>query len=110
MLLGGTLQVGKGVELVHQPLRMHPAQRMLADVKLAGIVADDDRLAEKPVIVTAPHSAPSVAISTGSGVTGRSVMPRWSRWAIQAVASANRVCGWAARRRITGPASARLRM
>ena len=41
-LLGGAVLVGEGVELVHQPLGVDPAQRMPAEIELAGIVADDD--------------------------------------------------------------------
>ena len=34
--------VGEGVELVNEVLGMDPAKRMLADLGLSGIVADDD--------------------------------------------------------------------
>ncbi len=37
-LLGGAVLVGEGVELVHQPLGVDPAQRMPAEIELAGIV------------------------------------------------------------------------
>ena len=106
MLLGGTLLVGEGLELVHQPLGMDPAQRVLADVELPGIVADDDRLAQEAVRLTAPHSAPSVATRTGSGVTCRPVMPSCSRCALQAGSSANCRCSCAASCWTTGPARA----
>src|SRR3954462_8667432 len=42
VLLGGSLWVGEGLQLVHQALGMDPAQRVLPDVELPGVVADDD--------------------------------------------------------------------
>ena len=48
-LLGGALLVGERLQLVHQPLRMDPAQGVRADVELPGIVADDHRLVQEPV-------------------------------------------------------------
>ena len=45
LLLCGTLGLGEGVELVHQPLGVDPAQRVRADCELAGVVTDDDGLA-----------------------------------------------------------------
>ena len=48
-LLSGPLVVGERVELVHQPLGMDPAQRMLTDSELAGVVADNHRVTEKSV-------------------------------------------------------------
>src|SRR5512146_1207288 len=48
-LLRGAMQIGEGVQLVHQPLRMHPAQRMPANGKLAGIVADNHHVAQQPM-------------------------------------------------------------
>ena len=33
------MQIGESVELMHQPFRMDPAQRVLADVELTGIVS-----------------------------------------------------------------------
>ena len=41
-LLCVAVQIGEGVELVHQPLCMDPTQRMSANGKLTGIIADDD--------------------------------------------------------------------
>ena len=49
MLLGGALLVGERLQLVHQALGVDPAQRVLADVELPGVVADHDRLAQEPV-------------------------------------------------------------
>jgi hypothetical protein len=48
-LLGGPLRVGEGLQLVHQPLGVDPAQGVRADVELSGVVADDDRLVQEPV-------------------------------------------------------------
>ena len=39
--------VGERVELVHQPLGMDPAQRMLTDRELAGVIADNHGVAQK---------------------------------------------------------------
>src|SRR5208337_1049864 len=39
MLLGGALLVGERLQLVHQALGMDPAQAMLADIELPGVVA-----------------------------------------------------------------------
>ena len=50
---------------------MDPAQRVMADVELAGVVADDHRALNKPCDITLPHSAPSVAILGASGRTSR---------------------------------------
>ena len=45
----------------------YSAQCVRSDVELAGIVADDDGLEQQAVRWMLPHSAPSVAIRTGSG-------------------------------------------
>ena len=37
LLLGGTIVIGEGVQLVHQPFGMHPAERMAAHGELPGI-------------------------------------------------------------------------
>ena len=34
---------------------MHPAQRVTADVELAGVIADDDRIGQQPMV---RHAAP----------------------------------------------------
>ncbi len=80
----GTMLVGKRVELMHQPFRMHPAQRMSANIELPGVIAQNHRIAEELVRLNAappfrqpgwrprnagPHTAPSVATRTGSRVT-----------------------------------------
>ena len=56
--LGGAVQVGEGVELVNEPLGMHPAQGMLADIELAGIIAEDDRIRQE---IVRRHGAPQRA-------------------------------------------------
>ena len=48
MVLGGTVQVGEGIQLVHQPLGMHPAQRMLPDRELPGIIAQHHGVCRNP--------------------------------------------------------------
>src|SRR5690349_1412550 len=68
-LLGGALLVGEGLQLMHQPLGMDPAEGMVTDVELASVVTDDHRLVEEAMRGHRPHSAPSVATRTGSGVT-----------------------------------------
>ena len=83
-LLCVAVQLGEGVELMHQSLCVDPTQRMSANVELTGIIADDDGVAQEAVGMMLPHSAPSVAICTGSGVTCRALMPRRSRCACQA--------------------------
>jgi hypothetical protein len=52
------LLLGEGIEFVDQSFRMHPTQSMVSDVELAGVIADDDHVAEKLVRVdTAPQRA-----------------------------------------------------
>ena len=43
--LGGAVLIREGVEPVNQALGMNPAQAMLADLELSGVVADDHALA-----------------------------------------------------------------
>src|SRR5207253_6204273 len=47
--LGGTVLVGEGIELVNQALGMNPAQAMLADIELTGVVANDHGVGEEAV-------------------------------------------------------------
>src|SRR3954470_1431949 len=44
VLLGGPLRVAEGLQLVDQALGVDPAQCVLADVELPGVITDDDRL------------------------------------------------------------------
>ena len=53
LLLRGALVVGESVRLVHQPLGVHPAQRVPADVELSGVVAENHGLAQEFVRVDA---------------------------------------------------------
>ena len=48
-LLGGVLVVGEGIEPVHQAFGVDPAQRVAADIELAGIIAENDRIAQEAV-------------------------------------------------------------
>jgi hypothetical protein len=48
-----TNPVRRQKELVHQPLRMDPAQRMPTDDELTGIIADDDGIAQEAMGVDA---------------------------------------------------------
>src|SRR5215218_103269 len=49
VLLRPALVIGEGLELVHEALGVHPAQRMAPHQKLARIVADDHRLGQEAV-------------------------------------------------------------
>ena len=56
--LRGSLRVGECVELVHQTLGMDPAQAMLTDIELAGIVADDHGVGQQAMrLDAAPQGA-----------------------------------------------------
>src|SRR6516225_1786868 len=53
--LGLALIIGEGVELMNEPLGMNPAQAMLADVELTGVVADDHGVGQEAMrLDTAP--------------------------------------------------------
>ena len=43
-LLRATLRVGERIQLVHQSLRVNPAQRVPADGELPGIIAEHHRI------------------------------------------------------------------
>ena len=47
--LGGVLPIGEGVELVHQPLGMDPAQGVPVERELAGVVGEDHRVGQEAV-------------------------------------------------------------
>src|SRR5450755_2069243 len=52
------LLIGEGVELVNKALGMDPAQAVLADIELTGIVADDDGVGQEAMrLDTAPQGA-----------------------------------------------------
>src|SRR5215213_11690106 len=83
-LLSGAMQIREGIKLVHQPFRMHPAQRVPAHRELPGIVAQHDSIAQETMGMNAAQIAPSVATCTGSGIVVRAVKPSVSRCACQA--------------------------
>ena len=56
--LGGALLVGEGVELVDQALGMDPAQGVVADIELAGVVADDHGVGQEAVRLDAAPQRP----------------------------------------------------
>ena len=105
------MRVGEGLQLVHQPLGMDPAQRVLADVELPGIVADDDGLAQEAVL---GHGAPERALGGDADRVGRHRQPGEAE--MLEMALPGRLVGEAAaagalaNRWITGPARARSRM
>jgi len=47
------MQIGEGVQLVHQPFRMDPAQRVLADRELSGIIAQHHGITQEVMRVDA---------------------------------------------------------
>src|SRR6266851_6683716 len=56
--LGDALLMREGVELVNEPLGMDPAQAVLADIELTGIITDDDGVGQKAVrLDAAPQGA-----------------------------------------------------
>src|SRR5882757_568849 len=71
--LGVALLVGKGVELVNQALGMDPAQAVLTDVELTGVVADDDGIWQKAMRLDA---APQGALGGNHDRIGRDLESR----------------------------------
>ena len=61
-LLGGVLPVGEGVELVDQPLGMHPAQGVPPSANWPASSRQITVSGSRPCALMLPHSAPSVAI------------------------------------------------
>ena len=57
-MLSRPLQIGESVQLMHQPFRMNPAQRVPADVELTGIVAQHHGVLQKPLRVDAAPLSP----------------------------------------------------
>ena len=56
--LRGALGVGERIEFVDQAFGVDPAQAMLADIELAGVVADDHGVGEQAMrLDAAPQSA-----------------------------------------------------
>ena len=54
-LLCRALLLGEGVQLVNEPLGMYPTQRMVADIELPRIIAEDDSIVHEAV---RPEAAP----------------------------------------------------
>ena len=52
------MPVREGVQLVHQPFRMHPTQCVLADGKLPGIVAQQHGLTQEAMCTDAAPLRP----------------------------------------------------
>ena len=48
-LLRGAVLIREGVQLVHQPFRVNPAQRVPSDIELPGVVAEHDGIAQEPM-------------------------------------------------------------
>src|SRR5882724_10173414 len=67
-LLGGALEVGERIELVDQTLGMHPAQAMLPDVELSGVITDNRRADQETV---RRDAAPESAFAGDAGRVGR---------------------------------------
>ena len=53
LLLGGAMRLREGVQFVHQPFGMDPAQCVLADLELPGIIAQHHGIAQEVVRVDA---------------------------------------------------------
>ena len=56
-LLGGTLLISERVRLMHLPFRVNPAQRMLSDLELPGVITQHDGIAQQLVRLDAAHNA-----------------------------------------------------
>ena len=110
VLLGHAVQVGEGVELVHQPFRMHPAECMPADRELAGIVAHDDRI---PQEATRRHDAPQCAFGGDAHRIGRDLQiadAQTLQMGLPGTVVGKATAARGGQRLITGPASERARM
>jgi hypothetical protein len=64
--------VGESVQLMHQPFRMNPAQRVPTDVELSSVIAQHHRLAEEFVRLNA---APDGALGGNPHRVGRDLQP-----------------------------------
>jgi hypothetical protein len=54
---------------VHEPLRMHPAQRVLADRELTGIIAQDHGVGQEAVRLDAPPLKWTPCVGPRQGVS-----------------------------------------
>src|SRR2546427_6370131 len=66
--LGSAVLVGEGVELVNQALGMNPAQAVLADVELTGVIADNHGVREEAVRLDAAPQRPLGGDHDGVGI------------------------------------------
>ena len=56
--LRGAVQIGERVEFVDKPFCMHPAQRVLTDGELAGVVTDNHHIAHQSLRLNAAPQCP----------------------------------------------------
>ena len=109
-LLRGAVQVGEGVELVHETLGVHPAEAVRTDFELSGVIADDGGRREEAVCLDA---APERAFGGDADRVGRDVERRKAEaveMSLHALRSAKRVSPWPASKAMTVPARLRPRM
>ena len=64
---GVALLIVGGNKLMDEALGVDPAERVIAEAELAGVVGDDDGMSDRPSASMAPHSAASLVARTGSG-------------------------------------------
>ena len=83
-LLGGAVVVGEGVQLVHQPFGMHPAECVAAHGELPGIIAQHHGIVQEFVRVDAAPDRSFGGDLHWIWVTVRRVKPSLSRCACQA--------------------------
>ena len=110
VLLHPALVIREGVELVHEALGMHPAQRMTPDHELTGIIADDHRLGQEAVCLdrTPERALGGDAHRIGVDLQISDAEPL--RCACQAARSGKVCSGCVASRSMSGPDRARSRM
>ena len=108
--LGLTVLVREGVKLVNQTLGMDPAQAVLADIELTGIVADNHGVGKKPMGF---HTAPQCTLSGDQDRIRIDLEPRDSEpveMGAPGCLIAKHRSGCSTRRAMTWAASARARM
>jgi hypothetical protein len=109
-LLCSAVSVGEGVKLVDKPLGVDPAQSMAAELELAGIVSDDDRVGEQAMGLDAAPQRPFGGDLHRIGADRERGDAEPVEMRLPTAASANHLSVCSAGCRITGPASARLRI
>ena len=72
---GVALLVVGGDQLMDEPFGVDPASRVRADAKLARVIGNNHGVRQQALMVNAPHSAASLAMSTGSGATFIALRP-----------------------------------